>query len=287
MEYKSYKVKKEILKLLIKKTFTCIVKHFHFTNSKPDPLCGKAAFTLAETLIVISVLGIIATIVIPPVFKKYLEAQDRVKIKKSMTVYDFIMQNMVIENDIHSESELRLWADTEEKNQCANTSAYFKIANGNGCLFKTVDGIYWYINDIMNPIVSVKSFNNSEDAIRRAKLKNDKTTFYLYTLYDNITSSFRTDDLMYTKNNADSETAENLQNLFDWLANKNDNTSTENIADDDNDNQNNDGSAEPQIPSYFCNSSGCCANHIGGYCSEVTLPTVNAFDPKGRQTNAG
>ena len=246
---------------------------------------NKNAFTLAETLIVISVMGVIAIITLPQVIKSHIEAKNRVKIKKAMTVYDLAIQKMALDNDIKSEQELRTWADTEERNQCANTSVYFKITKGSGCIFQTGDGISWYINDIMKPVVSVKKINDAEDAINRANTKNDKSAFYFYTLYDRFSGVFRTDDLVYTKNNADSETAENLQDLFDWLANKKDNEINDNTIGDNQTGEPEENS-EPQIPSYSCNSNGCCANYLGGYCSEITLPTVKVVDPNGRQTNS-
>ena len=70
----------------------------------------KQGFTLAEVMIVLVVLGIVAILTVPSVVKKYFEAQERTKIKKSMAAYDTAINKMVIENDRRSEDALKDWA---------------------------------------------------------------------------------------------------------------------------------------------------------------------------------
>ena len=151
------------------------------------------AFTLAETLIVIAVLGIVAMLTVPNVIKQHMEAVARTKIKKSMTVYDMAITKMTVENDLRSDTELINWADNAEKNDCANTSAYFKAKS---CKFKTADGVWWYIDKIMNPIIAL-SEKDLDDAIDSGI--NGKTSFKLVASFDRQSGAFRVDDLGYEK----------------------------------------------------------------------------------------
>ena len=45
----------------------------------------KKAFTLAETLITLTILGVVAAITVPSLINKQSESVDRTKLKKAMT----------------------------------------------------------------------------------------------------------------------------------------------------------------------------------------------------------
>ena len=151
-------------------------------------------FTLAETLIVITVLGIVAMLTVPNVIKQHMEAVARTKIKKSMTVYDLAITKMTVENDLRSDTELIKWSN--EVDNCGNTVAYFKTANNKSCEFKTSDGVWWDISDIMNPIIAL-----SEDELHKAQEEgiNGKTSFKLVASFDRQSGAFRVDDIGYEK----------------------------------------------------------------------------------------
>ena len=159
----------------------------------------KQGFTLAEVMIVLVVLGIVAILTVPSVVKKYFEAQERTKIKKSMAAYDTAINKMVIENDLRSEVALKDWA---EPNDCANSVEYFKKVERNGCIFKTSDGVYWDIEDITNPIIAM-----SENALQDAKENgtDGKKSFKLVTSYDALLGTFRVDDLGFEKKRLEDE----------------------------------------------------------------------------------
>ena len=79
------------------------------STSKPNDPCfrmtrcackKKAAFTLAETLIVLVILGVVAAITIPALVRNQMEAQNRTRIKKAMTVYDMLINKIVVENNL-------------------------------------------------------------------------------------------------------------------------------------------------------------------------------------------
>ena len=60
----------------------------------------RVAFTLQETLITLTILGVVASITIPALIQKYIEATSRVKVKKAMAAYEKAVNQMVVENNI-------------------------------------------------------------------------------------------------------------------------------------------------------------------------------------------
>ena len=61
---------------------------------------NKSGFTLQETLIALTILGVVAAIAIPSLIQKYIEATSRVKVKKAMAAYEKAVNQMVLENNI-------------------------------------------------------------------------------------------------------------------------------------------------------------------------------------------
>ena len=178
----------------------------------------KKGFTLSETLIVLVVLGLVAAITVPNVFRRYQESLARTKIKKSMSIYDYLIQKIAIENDIKSESALKQWANPD--GQCTNSRKYFDIAEGEGCTFMTKDKIYLNISDITHIIVSVRRFESAgvNLAKRKADDNMDETTFYLVTKWDPVTGSFRTNDLEFEKSfDEKSDDYERVKNLVAFI----------------------------------------------------------------------
>ena len=62
----------------------------------------KEGFTLAEVLITLSILGVVAAITVPSLINKQTESANRTKVKKAMAAYEKALTQMVIENDIRS-----------------------------------------------------------------------------------------------------------------------------------------------------------------------------------------
>ena len=195
----------------------------------------KLGFTLAEVLIVLAVLGIVAILTIPSVLKKYQESQARMKIKKSMAAYDTAINKMVIENDLRGESALRDWANS---NNCENSTEYFKKVERDGCIFKTADGVWWDISDIMNPIISFDKIDNnvegktSADKRDEADDMNYKKTFAFVANFDN-NGSLRVNDLAFEKTNSydENNSDDNMIKLYSFInpaaTLTNDNSTTE------------------------------------------------------------
>lgn len=176
------------------------------TNST---LCRKAAFTLAETLIVLVILGIIASITIPAVVRNQMEAQNRTRIRKSMTVYDMSLSKMVVENNLKSNEALTQWGNG---NNCVNTRAYFKSAEdgNNNCIFKSSDNVWWDITDITRPIIGLD--------------RNMNNHFQMFGHFDN-NGSLRVDDIQYDMANLNNENyiqqsdIDNMTALWDFANN--------------------------------------------------------------------
>ena len=140
------------------------------------------AFTLAETMIVLVILGIVAAITVPALVRNQMDAQNRTRIKKAMTVYDMAINKIVVENQLKSERAVRDWADAN--GTCVNSSAYFKVSenlvengNQNTCKFRTSDGVWWDITDILNPTIGLRPGDLDENA-------NSDTRFKLLSHFD-------------------------------------------------------------------------------------------------------
>lgn len=190
----------------------------------------KNGFTLAEVISVVIVLGIVAAIIIPSAIRRHIEIVKRTKIKKALASYETLIQKMIIENDLRSETALNDWA-AGPNGTCANARKYFKIAEdsqnpANPCLFKTTDGLWWWIDSgnytlpeggkvasISRTIVSFDlltaadkkyALNDNRDQVLYKKAANDdwKETFFFVTSFDD-NGSPRIMDLSYGLNNFD------------------------------------------------------------------------------------
>ena len=148
---------------------------------------NKKAFTLAEIIVVIVILGLTAMIVLPPLVRKQIENAKRVKLKRIMEVYDYVLNKITVENGIIWDKALN---DFASENDCENFQKYFKIVEGSGCRFKTADGVWWDISDIQNVIVGF----NEDDLTHKMAKSDSNRAFYLLSWFDQ-NGSLRVDDL--------------------------------------------------------------------------------------------
>ena len=175
-------------------------------------LCKKCAFTLAETMIVLVILGIVAAITIPALVRRHVEASNRTRIKKAMTVYDTALNKMVVENGIkNNDALINEFNADKNNNSCAKSRAYFKSAQdgANDCTFRASDGVWWNISDINHPIIA---FN--EDDLNKADEENNKAFHLVGYLDDN--GSLRVSDLAQ----ATGDNQEYLTKLYNFVNNK-------------------------------------------------------------------
>ena len=193
-------------------------------NKKFDIFSKEAtAFTLAETMIVLAILGVVAAITVPALVRHHVEAQNRTKIKKAMTVYDMAINKIIVENNLKSEGAVENWANAN--GPCTNSSGEFKVSeniteNGviNVCKFKDANGIWWDITDILNPTIGLRAGDLDENS-------DSNTRFKLLSHFDK-NGSLRVDDLAYEQtleNNAGNIMS--MAKLFEFI-----NTDKENIG---------------------------------------------------------
>ena len=157
------------------------------------------AFTLAEVLIVIVVLGFIAAITLPALMERATSGQNKTTIKKAMEAYDRALSRAVIENNLRSTEALQQWANSD--GNCTNARSLFKITQDgpDGCTFKASDGLWWHIDPITNPLVSFIEINPNIPDQTLAKIEeyasdsSNEVAFYLASDFD-TNGSFRPND---------------------------------------------------------------------------------------------
>ena len=178
----------------------------------------KNGFTLAETLVVLVVLGVIASLTIPALVRNHTENANRSRIKKAMAVYEAALNKMVIENNLKSDTDIDNWASAD----CSNTRAYFKAASDgqNACSFRTSDGLWWNITDIKNPLISLRGeIQNVQNAQATAKDTTDNTIYAMVGHIDNL-GILRIDDLAYEQINGTEEAKADMKKLYGFINNK-------------------------------------------------------------------
>ena len=77
----------------------------------------KRAFTLAEVLITLGIIGVVAAITIPTVVAKYQKEETVVKLKKTYSVVNHAILQSIVENDDYSN-----W---EKPNDANSNNAFF------------------------------------------------------------------------------------------------------------------------------------------------------------------
>ena len=119
----------------------------------------RKGFTLAETLITLTILGVVAAITVPMLINKQMEAANRTRVKKAMAAYEKALNQMIIENDLKSGDAIKAFGEVViDGLGCANTRPYFKAiesVSGNNCRFKTADRVWRDITDIQHPIIAL------------------------------------------------------------------------------------------------------------------------------------
>ena len=180
---------------------------------------SKAAFTLAEAVIILVLLGTVSAIVIPSTINNHNLAIKRTKVKQAYETYITAVRTMVRENNIRTVEQLNEFAQGPD-NTCANARKYFKVvetakpapsdAAGNGCSFKTTNGM-WYtvfsetqhanMNKTLltfnNPSKTIKSLNGSSVLpFKIAEDTADNRAFFIASTFDK-NGNIRIADLSY------------------------------------------------------------------------------------------
>lgn len=116
----------------------------------------KKAFTLAEILSVLVILGIVASVTIPTATNKAIEKANKTKIKKALASYHTAVEKILIENELPRNKEaLQKYV---KENNCKNATKYFKSIEletpNNYCRFRAADKLWWDIEDVTNTLVA-------------------------------------------------------------------------------------------------------------------------------------
>ena len=98
---------------------------------------NKKAFTLAEVLITLSILGVVAALTIPALVNRNSDIAAQTKLKKAIAAYETMAAVYMAENETADLTGLT----------CSGLKDYFKQIDGAGtCSFTTADGAYWMFN---------------------------------------------------------------------------------------------------------------------------------------------
>ena len=113
---------------------------------------NKKAFTLAEVLITLSILGIVAALTIPSLVNRNSDIAAQVKLKKAISNYEDVVGVFLVENETTNAGATSStngsttsydYTASLMNETCGNASSYFKILKQNGCTFTTADGAQW------------------------------------------------------------------------------------------------------------------------------------------------
>ena len=103
----------------------------------------KKAFTLAEVLITLSILGVVAALTIPSLVNRQNELAAITKMKKAISTYESVVEVYMAENEATNFAAAAAGG-------CSSLKGYFKMTDdngaGSGCVFTTADGVVWEIN---------------------------------------------------------------------------------------------------------------------------------------------
>ena len=152
----------------------------------------KKGITLSESMIILTILGIISFIFIPKVIYKHQESLNRAKIKKSMAIYDDVITKISIDNDLRTEYALREWG--KQTPDCKNSGKYFQPMTKSGCIIKTTNGVFWNIKDITKPVIAV-----SQKDLQAAGYNgtDGQRSFMLVTSFDSNVDALKINDLEF------------------------------------------------------------------------------------------
>ena len=105
----------------------------------------KKAFTLAEVLSVLIILGVVAVLTIPSTLQRTKERSNRTKIVKAMAAWEQFVPMFLSDNSIFNEEQAAEVFNNAE--DCDIVMKYFKIKKvidrRGQCRFETYDGILW------------------------------------------------------------------------------------------------------------------------------------------------
>ena len=156
------------------------------------------AFTLAEVLATVVILGVIAAITIPSTLHRVTERQNKTRVRKAMTTYQTLVEKMIIENNIGRSTEaLNQWANND--GNCTNARRYLK-GSRDGCIFRSADGLWYNITNISETIIGFDNHGQPTNVQNNnIALGDENKAFALVTSFDQ-NGSIRVQDHNYETN---------------------------------------------------------------------------------------
>ena len=167
---------------------------------------NKKAFTLAEVLITLSILGVVAALTIPNLVNRQSDIAAQTKLKKAITNYHDVVEVYMIENETQTAGAPDGTAATVASSMmganCANAGDYFKITERTDCVFKTADGARWQFDPITgNALVTdTGSIDGTEHSRYGVVLWNANGFVNSDQCNDNNQCGYQTDAPAYTAN---------------------------------------------------------------------------------------
>lgn len=211
------------------------------------------AFTLAEVLATVVILGVIAAITIPSTLHRVTERQNKTRVRKAMTTYQTLVEKMIIENNIGRSTEaLNQWANND--GNCTNARRYLK-GSRDGCIFRSADGLWYNITNISETIIGFDNHGQPTNVQNNnIALGDENKAFALVTSFDQ-NGSIRVQDNTYESNNGDSDTIWATQKVQCYL----NNDSCQNLN-----------------THCSCSGDNCCTSHCKGknICVEKDIACV-------------
>ena len=168
----------------------------------------KKAFTMAESLMILALIGTIAAMTIPSLISHHKQIAAKTKIRKAITEYDSLLRRAQVDNYLTIKTNDDLYA-LIHNDDCEIIVDYMTILEKDGCKFNTPDGIWWQLfeNDD-NVLWAVAAANENDlDTIVNANNKNTayKTGAWLYAYYKdgvlNVNNTNALTDLRKDKGN--------------------------------------------------------------------------------------
>ena len=104
---------------------------------------SKKAFTLAEVLITLSILGVVAALTIPSLVNRQSEMAAIVKLKKAVSQFEQVTEVYMAEEE--AQNMVNMVKSSSSDTECNGLAKYFKIVKENDgkCDFTTADGVRW------------------------------------------------------------------------------------------------------------------------------------------------
>ena len=165
----------------------------------------KSAFTLAEVLITLGIIGTVAAMTIPTLMMNYQKQVWESKLKKTFSVATNACERMLIEENVSAVNETSVYGDMSS----SNLRKYFKLMNdaedvpGKGYAILLPDSAVLYISttaDGFGFYTDVNGTNSRPNTVGRDEFQFNLDKNCAYT-YDSSTAVPAAADFNYVINN--------------------------------------------------------------------------------------